>query len=173
MSIKDKEMEQGGAIANKHGKILEQTLLPLFQKQGYEVVENPKKHYDDIVASVDKLVIKNAPYTSIYGTAGKTEYLLINNKTNRKIRIECKWQQSPGSVDEKFPYLYLNCIQTFEEKEIIIIVDGGGQKPKSIEWLKKACENNLLNEGAKKTIKVMNLSEFLKWFNDQCAKKEL
>jgi hypothetical protein len=34
----------------------------------------------------------------------------------RRKNIECKWQQVSGSVDEKLPYLYLNCIEAMPEK---------------------------------------------------------
>jgi hypothetical protein len=70
-------------------------------------------------------------------------------------------------VDEKFPYLYLNCIEKMPEKNILIIVDGEGAKQGSIMWLKHACENQLYtNEDNKnKRIDVMTIAEFLKWAN--------
>jgi hypothetical protein len=42
------------------------------------------------------------------------------------VRIECKWQQSAGSVDEKLPYLYLNAIESMPEDHVIIVYGGGG-----------------------------------------------
>ena len=32
-------------------------------------------------------------------------------RQNGLIRIEAKWQQSPGSVDEKLPYLFQNALE--------------------------------------------------------------
>lgn len=66
-----------------------------------------------------------------------------------------------GSVDEKFPYLYLNCIETMPEKDIIVLIDGGGAKEGSISWIKKTSQLCLYNRDEKlKNIMVMNLSEF-------------
>ena len=40
-------------------------------------------------------------------------------------------------MDEKFPYLYLNCIQAMPEREIILLIDGNGYKPGALAWLKQ------------------------------------
>lgn len=55
-----------------------------------------------------------------------------------EIRIECKWQQAAGSVDEKLPYLYLNTIEAMPENSIMILIDGAGWKAGAIQWLKDA-----------------------------------
>lgn len=72
-----------------------------------------------------------------------------------------------GSVDEKFPYLYLNCVERMPEQWIIIVIEGSGAKTGSIEWLKKACKEKIYasEEGKKKRIDVINLSEFIIWAN--------
>ncbi len=164
MSNDEKKIVQGGSTANKHGKILEKALIPAFQENGYRILKPRDKDFDSVVELVDKYVISNAEYISIYGRKCKTEFVLVNKNTNSRIRIECKWQQSSGSVDEKLPYLFLNCVESFEEKDIIIIIDGEGQRKGAIEWLKNAASNPQLNKG--KNISVMNLSEFMKWLND-------
>lgn len=48
--------------------------------------------------------------------------------------IECKWQQSAGSVDEKFPFLYLNIMKCRDPT--VVVIDGGGYKPSALPWLK-------------------------------------
>lgn len=153
--------EQGGTTANRNGKILEDTLIPIFIAHGYEVVHNRDEHN---VEHVDKYVLTHRPYTSIYEHKGKTEFLLVRGE--RKIRIECKWQQSKGSVDEKLPYLYLNSVFAFEENEIIILLDGGGYKQGAEQWLRNAASTNWLQDGDK-DIKVMNLTEFISFFNSE------
>lgn len=79
----------------------------------------------------------------------------------------CKWQQSSGSVDEKFPYLYLNCIEVMPEDDIIIVVDGGGAKKGAIDWLRRTAEEKkyITDKNSLKNISVMSLSEFLVWAN--------
>ena len=84
-----------------------------------------------------------------------------------EIRIECKWQQVSGSVDEKLPYLYLNTIEAMPEKEITIIIDGDGWKKGAIEWLKQAVTKKkyTTKNNKKKKIQVMSLVEFITWAN--------
>jgi hypothetical protein len=114
-----------------------------------------------------ELLLKNVPFKNIYGHDGYTEFLLKSEKYNLEIRIECKWQQSGGSVDEKFPYLYLNCIEAMPENHIVIIVDGGGAREGAVQWLKNASEKNLYrNEhNMDKQLDVFTLSGFIQWAN--------
>lgn len=72
------------------------------------------------------------------------------------LALEVKWQQSTGSVDEKFPYLVLN-IQQCYPCPAIVIADGGGQRPGALEWLRSQAGGNLLA--------VFTLAEFLAWAN--------
>ena len=174
--------EQSGKKANRNGKILEEMLIPTFINHGYfyinEKIEYTKKNGDtgykdkyskremeNIKNEKEKYFIKDVEYTSIYKHKSRTEFLVVNKRLNRKFRIECKWQQSNGSVDEKLPYLYLNCIFAFEENEVIIVIDGKGQKQGAIDWIKEKANSNWLNEDGK-TIRVMNLTEFTTWFSN-------
>ena len=83
-------------------------------------------------------------------------------------RIECKWQQVSGSVDEKLPYLYLNCIEAMPEDNIIILIDGEGWKHGGIQWIKDAAqkEKYLNSERKPKNIQVFSLTEFMTWANN-------
>jgi hypothetical protein len=112
-----------------------------------------------------ELLLRNVPYKTIYGHPGNTEFLIRSEKYRLEIRIECKWQQSSGSVDEKYPYTYLNCIEAMPERDIIIIVDGGGAKQGAVDWLRGAAARGMYAEGKDKHILVMSLSEFLVWVN--------
>jgi len=156
-------MSEQGTWANSSGNTLEKTVIATLHSKGFEVLsykewqKNPERYGGE-------LLLRNVPFVSIYGHQGKTEFLILSKRLNLEIRIECKWQQSAGSVDEKFPYLYLNCIEAMPQQKIFIIVDGQGAKPKAIEWLRKSCEEKRYNGGAK-IIQVMNLSQFLVWAN--------
>lgn len=153
--------KQGGAIANKNGKILEKFCCNLFEEYDYPVFQYKDRNK---IENENKYVIKNVPYTSIYNHKSKTEYLLVNKNHDLRIRIECKWQQTAGSVDEKIPYLYLNCVQCFPEQNIIILLDGGGYKKGAKIWLENSIKNNLMNV-ENKNIKLFNQSDFTKWMN--------
>lgn len=156
-------MKQGG-LANSSGNTLERTVVGTLLSKGFEVEryrvwqKNPSRYGKE-------LLLHNVPYTTIYGHSGNTEFLLLSEVYQLEVRIECKWQQSPGSVDEKLPYLYLNCIEQMPERDIIIIVDGGGAKHGAVTWLRNAAENNLYVEGESKSIRVVDLSGFLRWAN--------
>lgn len=155
-----------GGTANHQGRTLEQTIVPVLAHHGFEVVRHSawKKKEN---AYGTELLLKHVPYTTIYDQQGYTEFLLKSHRLGLEIRIECKWQQSSGSVDEKFPYLYLNCMEAMPEEEIIIIVDGGGAKPGAIRWLKEAVrqEKYALPGRPKKNVHVFSIGEFIQWAN--------
>jgi hypothetical protein len=70
--------------------------------------------------------------------------------------IESKWQQSGGSVDEKFPYFVQNIKSTHLSKTVILL-DGGGYKKNAELWLRNQVGDNLIH--------VFNMGEFQKWAN--------
>lgn len=154
-----------GNRANSSGNVLEQTVVSTFKAKGFEVVKYrawlscPEQYGTE-------LLLENVPYQNIYGHPGKTEFLLKSQKHRLEIRIECKWQQTAGSVDEKFPYLYLNCINSMPEEKIIIIIDGGGYRDGALQWLKNMIHDGLYQNGDQKDIRVFSLVEFMSWAND-------
>lgn len=154
------ELRQG-TLANITGNTLEQIVVQTLAAKGFTVV-NFKDYANPFTNYGTELIIRNAPYTTIYGHPGKTEFLVRSEKYALEMRIECKWQQSPGSVDEKFPYLYLNCVEAMPERNIMIIVDGGGAKAGAINWLKSTAKNKNYNH-TDKSIQVLTLSEFVAW----------
>ena len=88
------------------GNILEKQVQSLFLEKGFEIV-NYSKWIKNKTKFGQELLLKHVPYSSIYNHKGYTEFLLISKKLDKEIRIECKWQQSSGSVDEKnFLYLF-------------------------------------------------------------------
>jgi hypothetical protein len=155
-----------GGTANTQGKVLENTIVPAFEHRGFQVV--PYSKWIKAPQSFgEELLLKHVPYTTIYGHPGYTEFLAKSKRYGLNIRIECKWQQSSGSVDEKFPYLYLNCIEAMPENDIIIVAGGGGMKEGALPWLKRAVEGNLYLSIAtpQKSIQVFSIDEFLRWAN--------
>ena len=73
----------------------------------------------------------------------------------RGLAIESKWQDSAGSIDEKFPYLALN-IQTRYTVPAIVIVAGGACRAGALEWLRDQCDGERL-------VDVFHLEEFISW----------
>lgn len=158
-------LSQGGK-ANKNGKIFEQMMLPIFKEHGFLVMS--ETDFKKLKAKPDtgKLVLTNSQYTTIYGRNGRTEFVIYND--NRAIRVENKWQQAEGSVDEKYPYMYINGVFAYPEREVIFVVDGNGYKAEARKWLEKQIENDWLEYKEKgKDIKLMTIAEFMTWFNNE------
>lgn len=81
--------------------------------------------------------------TGIYGLPIFADFLLAGAPGfPAGLAIEVKWQQSPGSVDEKFPYL-VHCIQACYPCPTVIVADGGGQRPGALAWLRGQCQGKL------------------------------
>jgi hypothetical protein len=94
----------------------------------------------------------------IYGQDIETDFYLRNvNEFPIGLCLESKWQDSPGSVDEKFPYLVENIKKRYP-CPAIIIQGGYGARDGAVEWL-----YNQVDEV--KLIAVMDLQEFLSWVN--------
>jgi hypothetical protein len=173
-------MSTHGGRANKTGKTLESIVTPVLTAQyGFEVISHPS--YVEIQTGIlprpKRLLVTRVPYTTLYGSAGTTEFLLVaqNARSTKEFpisategelvcRIECKWQQSAGSVDEKFPYLYLSCVEAMPETNIIILHGGGMFRPGAMTWLKRSVsEKRYMTSSNQKNIAVMAVEEFMKW----------
>ena len=138
----------------KSGKQLERFVYDFFISNKFREIS-----YADYIKNNDteRTIIKHIPYISIYVS-------LEELYKGKKIRIECKWQSVSGSVDEKFPYLLQNAAEVWEEDEVIIILDGGGYKPKAFEWIRTAANNKkYLDPNSKKIIKVFTIEDFVNW----------
>jgi len=160
-------MTTQGGHANKTGSVLENLVVGIISTHGFEVV--PFKTYEKNPANHgDELLLRNVPYTTLYGTRGRTEFLLRSKKHDLNVRIECKWQQVAGSVDEKLPYLYLSSIEAIPEDEIILLIDGEGFRTGAKEWIREATRNRryIPPDKPTKNIRVMSSTEFLTWANN-------
>lgn len=155
-----------GAKANKNGKILEDSITPALESRNFLVIEFKKYiKNEDYYNSLPRVAVKGFPFTTVYETNGKTEYVLLGTDLKERIRIECKWQQAAGSVDEKFPYMYLNSVYKYPEKTVIFVIDGGGYKAGSRLWVGKQIQNNWLNENHHKNLYLFTLAEMIAFIN--------
>ena len=156
-----------GTKGNITGNQLEVAVQTVLAGKGFDIQmyrkwnKNPQKFGNE-------LLLKNVPFKTIYNHKGNTEFLLLSQEYNLKIRIECKWQQVAGSVDEKLPYLYLNTIEAMPEKDIIILIDGDGWKKGAKAWLKSAVtERKYTTENNNnKNIRIFSLADFFTWANN-------
>lgn len=163
-----------GTKANESGKILEQQVTNALVLKGFEAIDYKTWIRLSLAKQRGRKLISNAPYTSIYSSIGETtgakirlsrsEFLISDDQSDTFCRVECKWQAVSGSVDEKLPYVYLNAIEAWPEKEIIILIDGQGWKQNAIGWLKASVDNRRWRQATdNRNIRVLNLGEFIQW----------
>lgn len=158
--------ETQGATANRQGRMLETTIRHILETKGFTPVS-----YTRWLKAPEKfggeLLLTNAPFRTIYGHQGRTEFLLQSERLGLKIRIEAKWQQVKGSTDEKLAYLYLNAIEAMPEQHVIIVIDGDGWRRQALAWLRQAAAAKAYTTPANdgKTVQVLSLAEFIAWAN--------
>jgi hypothetical protein len=161
MNSSSEIIETSGGRANKTGNKLEKFVAAALQGCGYKEFWNHGHQ-----AFANRKTIGGKQYIqqlhvgeTIYETKRKCDFLVINRaKFPNDLIIECKWQQSSGSVDEKYPFLLFNIIRT--EIPTVVLLDGGGYKPAAMRWLK----DQVSKTGA--LIGVWDMAEFQKQVNN-------
>lgn len=124
--------QQASGSIGHLGCFIETALLQL----GYSEFLNHKgQAFANRSAIGGKQYLKQVPVgLTIYQTPRVADFLIFNrDKFPDGLIVECKWQQSSGSVDEKFPYLLFNIIKT--GVSTIILLDGGGYRAAAKKWL--------------------------------------
>ncbi len=146
---------KGASHANHTGNRLERFVEHALIDNGYTQFAN---HREQMFANRNSIGGKQFAEQipcgmSIYETKRKCDFLVINkDKFPDGLIIECKWQQSAGSVDEKYPFTLFNIYKI--GVPTIIILAGGGYKPAALKWLKDQVNPD------KALIGVYNMEEF-------------
>ncbi|MBC7907525.1 MAG: 4-diphosphocytidyl-2C-methyl-D-erythritol kinase [Rhodospirillaceae bacterium] len=155
------DVDPQGQHASLNGGHFEHRIQKSLKAHGFEVLSHAE--WRDMGQPRGEYLLTNAPYTTLYGTAGRTEFLLLSARRNMEIRIEAKYQSVSGSVDEKLPYVYLSLVEAVPEKTVFVVIDGPGWRPGSIDWLRRAAVERRYGTPADKTVRVFSLEEFLGW----------
>lgn len=113
---------------------------------------------------IDNFLFEDYPFETVYGTKGRSEFLLRAPQFMDDTRIECKWQQVGGTVDEKYPYLLLN-MEKCPENDIIIIYGGGGYREEAIGWMQTQAEK------MSKNVRIYSTDDALVWINKITRRK--
>lgn len=131
-----------GRKANLNGKDFENTVELRLQQKGYVLWAKkgpkPEKWYAKQFDAGANLL----------GNKLRVDFVLSCGTL-----IECKWQGSSGSVDEKYPWTMMNLVHT--GKPSIMILEGGGCRPAMVKFLKNFAKESEL-------VTLCNLSEFYK-----------
>ncbi len=133
-----------GTRANRSGFRLESWVRDTLEERGYNWIP-PTAFVDGAGGNGPCFSAQCTIGESIYGTIRKADFVLRHPKLwPAGLVIQCKWQASSGSVDEKYPY-EVACINHLSIPTIIVL-DGGGYKPGAKDWLlEQAGSGNLLH----------------------------
>lgn len=147
-----------GRQANFTGKNLENQIKERLISSGYKEVKNNNYFHKTKFFGSDSIFATHCFIgRSIYDTKLYTDIILYDHEKHaNNLAIEVKWQERSGSVDEKYPYLVTNIKKKFPCSAIIIL-DGGGYKQGSLNWLKEQVDDKLVG--------VFGIVDFLKWAN--------
>jgi hypothetical protein len=155
--------------AERTGNVAESTILGTLQGRGYALVQLPTRReiaearqpslFAEPRPVIERYVVRQYPLgDSIYESPLFADFAVFgSDRFAAGLIIESKWQQSGGSVDEKFPYLVEN-IRSVYSMPCVLVVDGGGHRPGSLKWLRRQVDNERL-------LAVFSLSEFVGWAN--------
>ena len=146
------------AGANHNGNQLERFIEDRLIEKGYTFVQRERFraacYLDQPFYSRQFFVGK-----SIYDTDSYCDFILFHPiKWPDSLIIESKWQQSVGSVDEKYVYTVTNIKERYPFKTILLL-DGGGYKSKAEKWIRDQVDQQLIH--------VFNMAEFQKWANKE------
>ena len=147
-----------GAKANWNGKVFEDFVHDNLIRNGFTYTDLKQLPLTNNKGSSKSFTSQFNLSKTIYGTKWMVDFLLYDADVDKYLVIECKWQQSPGSVDEKYPYLVTN-IKEKSPYPCLVLLDGNGYKPAAKEWLLTQVDEKLLG--------VLSMSEFVKWFMTQ------
>lgn len=132
--------KEAGRKANLTGKDFEDTVELRIQQKGYTLWnkkgEKPSKWYAKQYNAGNNLL----------GTPLRVDFIV-----DGRLIIECKWQSSNGSVDEKYPWTMMNLAHLGLPS--IMVLEGGGCRPAMVNFLKEFANSS-------ETVTLCNLSEF-------------
>lgn len=125
-----------GRAANFTGRTLESRVAMLFDECGYTKQRAPLGD-----AANPYYVQQSRQFRSIYGGVLRIDFYSWHpDKYPSGLVIECKSQETPGSVDEKYPYTLENLKET--GCAAILIIEGNGPKTGAIEWCRQQAANS-------------------------------
>lgn len=120
--------------ANKSGRYLEDRVEIILQDWGY--VRNK-----EMVFNTPCFIRQHKQFKNIYGSTMANDFFVLHpQKYPRGLIIECKNQDSPGSVDEKLPFVFLSLQAT--GCPAILLAEGRGFKESALLWCEEQARNH-------------------------------
>jgi hypothetical protein len=143
--------------ANKNGSNLESIVEAVLKRQGYSQIEPQQFATYAINEKLGYYSNQVSLGSGIYGTGIRADFVVMPRSRKEPIIIECKWQQTLGTADEKLPFLVAN-IREHYPYPTCIVIDGSGFREGALRWLRRQKDHKIFG--------VYSLSEFQTWAND-------
>ncbi len=143
-----------GRTGNRTGKQLEQAVAGLLEDAGYQEVQ---AGFFWAMRELEQSIYGWQVETGrdLYGKVRRVDFVCYHPvKWPQCLVIQCKWQASRGSVEEKYPFEVLSIQQN--EHPAIVVLDGGGYSKGAEAWLKTQAGKNQLKH-------VFDLGEFQRY----------
>ncbi len=132
-----------GRRANRRGRQLERFVAEELQEIGYERIQPPVLIFAMRDMGQPVYASQVEVGRDIYAKTRRVDFLLFHPyKYPLGLVIQCKWQASSGSVEEKYPFEVLSIQQG--EFDTIIVLDGGGYSDGAEQWLRGQAGKNRL-----------------------------
>lgn len=121
--------QQQGRQANQNGKAFEEQISQRLKSKGYIQANAIPEDCDQPFF----IYQYRGNFTSIYGLPMRVDFFVWHPvKYPDGLIIECKYQETSGSADEKFPYT-IACLRNIGLPAILLLV-GKGAKRCSVDW---------------------------------------
>ena len=140
-----------GTGANRSGGRLEAFVADILDERGYFFVP-PVRFFP--ARDLEQPICTHQYETGkdIYGKKRRVDTILYHPRLWADcLVIQCKWQASRGSVEEKYAYEVMSIAQN--EFDTIIVLDGGGYTDAAKQWL-------LNQSGKNRLLHVLDQGEF-------------
>ena len=140
---------------NEHGNVLENQIASLLVSKRYAQVVS--KHMD-VSPDIAVFVRQYRKFTTLYGARMRLDFFVRHpQRWPDGLAIECKWQQSAGSVDEKFPYVVASLLKLACPSAIFLA--GGGYTDRARDWL--------LAQQTERLIVMEGMDQIIRWAHAQ------
>lgn len=163
-----------GAQANASGQELEADIAALLSARGFHVEKHSgyggKATELTMRGKYPRLALRQPPYTTLYGSPGRGDFVLVAKELPENVWIETKRMAIAGSIDEKLPHTFLNAMAANPGRHVILVIDGDGWRPGALAWIRAATKDRRWAEFANypgKRVDVMTPAEFKIWLERQ------
>lgn len=125
-----------GQEANHSGKSLERDIANEFHSRGVLIMPYGERA-DNLDFFQSRRLITRVPQRNWFKRISYSEFV-YRGPDGLNVRIECKWQECAGSVDEKVPSLVWNA-ECAPEKNVWIVIGGAGMRNAIRKTLYEIC----------------------------------